>query len=165
MMNYQIVQLQAKKVAGLKIRTNNQSETMGREIGALWQKFYNGAFSSIPGQVTGYGIGLYTNYASDESGDYDMFACCEVTEEAVIPEQFETAVIPAGSYAEFVVHGDVQRDVAAFWEELWQMPLNRSFTGDFEEYRCTDSMENARIHIFIALKDAPKGETGNGSYS
>lgn len=165
MMNYQIVQLQAKKVAGLKIRTNNQSETMGREIGALWQKFYNGAFSSIPGQVTGYGIGLYTNYASDQSGDYDMFACCEVTEEAVIPEQFETAVIPAGSYAEFVVHGDVQRDVAAFWEELWQMPLNRSFTGDFEEYRCTDSMENARIHIFIALKDAPKGETGNVSYS
>ncbi len=165
MMNYQIVQLQEKKVAGFKIRTNNQSETMGAQIGALWQKFYNEAVSSIPGQVTGYGIGLYTNYASDQSGDYDMFACCEVTEKTALPEQFETAVIPAGRYAEFVVYGDVQHDVAAFWAELWQMPLHRSFTGDFEEYRCVDSMGNAQIHIYIALKDVPKGEQENGNCS
>ena len=94
-----------------------------------------------------------------------MFACCEVTEKTALPEQFETAVIPAGRYAEFVVYGDVQHDVAAFWAELWQMPLHRSFTGDFEEYRCVDSMGNAQIHIYIALKDVPKGEQENGNCS
>lgn len=32
-MNYEVVQLEEKTVAGLKIRTNNQNPNMGRDIG------------------------------------------------------------------------------------------------------------------------------------
>lgn len=36
------------------------------------------------------------------------------------------------------------------WDEIWKMNLNRSFTGDFEEYLNND-FENANIDIYIAL--------------
>lgn len=150
-MKFEIVDLNEKLVAGLKIRTSNQSETMQAEIGALWQTFYGGVFESIPSPVTGRGIGLYTNYASDASGEYDMLACCEVGPQSRLPEGIDTAVIPAGRYAKFVLHGDVQKDVAAFWAELWDMQLDRKFTADFEEYIVGDDQSNAEIHVFIAL--------------
>jgi predicted transcriptional regulator YdeE len=44
----------------------------------------------------------------------------------------------------------MQKAVADFWIELWQMDLNRSFQCDFEEYQNCD-MENAEIHIYISL--------------
>ena len=38
----------------------------------------------------------------------------------------------------------------AFWQELWEMNLNRSYRADFEEY--TDMLEDeAEITIYIAI--------------
>jgi predicted transcriptional regulator YdeE len=37
------------------------------------------------------------------------------------------------------------------WGEIWKMDLDRSFTGDFEEY-LTGDVENCDIDIYIALK-------------
>ena len=42
--------------------------------------------------------------------------------------------IPGGRYARFVVYGDMQAAVARFWQELWEMDLDRAF-----------------IHMYIAL--------------
>ena len=39
-MNYEIVNLEEKRVVGLAARTNNQSPEMGAVIGGLWEKFY-----------------------------------------------------------------------------------------------------------------------------
>ncbi len=41
--------------------------------------------------------------------------------------------------------------VAKAWDKIWKMDLDRSFTGDFEEYLNSD-FENADIDIYIALK-------------
>ncbi len=41
--------------------------------------------------------------------------------------------------------------VAKAWDEIWKIDLDRSFTGDFEEYLNSD-FENADIDIYIALK-------------
>ncbi len=41
--------------------------------------------------------------------------------------------------------------VAEAWQTIWGMDLDRSFTGDFEEYLNSD-WENADIDIYIALK-------------
>jgi len=59
--------------------------------------------------------------------------------------------IPAGSYAKFIVKGNVVTAVAEFWQELWKMDLNRAFVCDFEEYQNGDC-ENAEIHLYIGLK-------------
>lgn len=40
-MNYEIVNLEEKIVAGFSARTNNASPDMGKIIGGLWQKLYS----------------------------------------------------------------------------------------------------------------------------
>ena len=48
-MNYEIVKLEPKTVAGLMARTNNTAPDMGQVIGGLWQRFYaNGIHAQIP---------------------------------------------------------------------------------------------------------------------
>jgi len=50
------------------------------------------------------------------------------------------------------VKGDMQKAVADFWQQLWEMDLPRSFLCDFEEYQNSD-MEQAEIHIYIGLTE------------
>lgn len=58
--------------------------------------------------------------------------------------------IPAGRYAKFSVHGHMEKAVANAWKEIWQINLDRSYTGDFEEY-LNDDFEHCDIDIYIAL--------------
>lgn len=152
-MKYEIVKLEKKRVAGLSVRTRNTAPDMGEKIGGLWMRFYNEAFPAVPHKANDKAIGLYTNYEGDFQDAYDFFTCCEVNSLKDLPEGLTTTEIPAGSYAKFIVKGDVQKDVGAFWYELWQMDLPRAYTGDFEEYQPGGDMENAEIHIYIALKE------------
>lgn len=147
-MDYEIVSLEEKIVAGLCARTGNQEPDMGQVIGGLWEAFYSHA--AVPGKLTQKGIGLYTEYDADH---YTVMVGCEVESASSLPESVVTKVIPAGKYAKFIVHGNVQKDVASFWEKLWKMDLNRKFTCDFEEYQPEGDMDHAEIHIYIALND------------
>ena len=97
-------------------------------------------------------LGIYTDYASDASGDYTAMVACEVTGEETEQEGIEVRRIPAGKYAKFVIHGDMVKAVQNAWQEIWQMDLKRSFCYDFEEYQNSD-MENAEIHIYIGLQE------------
>ncbi len=69
-----------------------------------------------------------------------------------LPEGMVVRTIPAGTYAKFVVRGNMIKAVAEFWQELWKMDLPRAFVCDFEEYQNGD-MEDALVHIYIGLKD------------
>jgi hypothetical protein len=75
---------------------------------------------------------------------------CEVTTANEIPEKAIIKVIPAGTYAKFIVKGHMQQAVASFWQQLWSMPLDRSYVCDFEEYQ-DSCIDNAEIHIYISL--------------
>jgi len=66
-------------------------------------------------------------------------------------DELSVKIIPTGKYAKFSVHGHMEKAVAKAWGEIWKMDLDRSFTGDFEEYLTSD-WENADIDIYIALK-------------
>lgn len=152
-MKYEIVTLQEKKVVGVGARTSNSAPDMGAVIGGLWQKFFNeGVYSSIEHKVNEKALGLYTDYAGDDKGDYTAVVACEVEQVQRLPEGLCVRTIPAGRYAKFVVKGDMVQAVAAFWGELWQMDLPRSFICDFEEYQ-DERMEDAEIHIYIGLKE------------
>lgn len=153
-MQYEVVTLQKKTVVGLKTRTNNLAPDMGQKIGGLWQRLYGGVYERISNKTNGKSIGLYTNYASGDAGDYDVLVGCETTGEEPL-EGLERVEIPAGRYARFVVRGDVQQAVAACWAEIWSMDLPRSFTVDFEEYQPEGDMQNTVIHIYVALREEP----------
>jgi predicted transcriptional regulator YdeE len=146
-MNYEIVTLTEKIVAGVGATTGNSDPNMGKIISGLWDKLYQeGVNAAIKNKVNEYAIGLYSDYTADSY-------CVTVGNEVSKAENPELVVktIPAGRYAKFSVHGHMERAVAEAWGEIWQMDLNRSFTGDFEEYLTCD-IENCDIDIYIALK-------------
>lgn len=146
-MNYEIVNLEAKTMVGVNAVTGNDDPQMGKIIGGLWAKLYkDGIQATIKNKVNEYAIGLYSDYTKDS---YCVTAGCEVSK----PENAELTVkiIPAGKYAKFSIHGDMQKAVAEAWEKIWKMDLNRRFTGDFEEYLNSD-WENADINLFIAIQ-------------
>lgn len=153
-MNYEIIELEEKTVAGLTARTNNQSPDMAPVIGGLWERFYREAYAGIPGKKNDKAIGLYSGYAGDEMDDYDITVCCEIGEAdgEAVGEGICVKKIPAGRYARFIVTGDLHQAVMEFWQNLWGMKLNRAFTCDFEEYQNADG-NNAVIHMYISLKE------------
>lgn len=146
-MNYEIVNLEQKIVVGVSAITSNADPKMGEVISGLWEKLYQGGVNAaIKNKINEYAIGLYSDYSNDK---YCVTAGNEVSK----PENDELTVkmIPAGKYAKFSVHGHMEKAVAESWGEIWKMGLDRSFTGDFEEYLNSD-WENADIDIYIALK-------------
>ncbi|KGK92043.1 transcriptional regulator [Desulfosporosinus sp. HMP52] len=146
-MNYEIVNLAQKTIIGVSAITSNTDPKMGAVIGGLWEKLYQGGVNaSIKNKLNEYAIGLYSDYSDDQ---YCVTAGNEVSK----PENDELTVkiIPAGRYAKFSVHGHMEKAVAEAWSQIWKMDLNRSFTGDFEEY-LNSNWENADIDIYIALK-------------
>ncbi len=151
-MNYEIINLDEKTVAGYCARTNNTSPDMGQVIGGLWQKFYSDkGYPLIPNKTNSKALEIYTDYDNDEKSDYTVMVSCEVNDISNLPEYFNVIKIPAGKYAKFIVKGNMITAVAQFWQELWKMDLPRSFVCDFEEYQNADP-ENAEIHIYIGLK-------------
>lgn len=146
-MNYEIVNLEQKIVVGISAITANSDPKMGEIIGGLWKNmYYNGVSASINNKVNEYAIELYSDYSNDHY-------CVTAGKEVSKPENAELSVkiIPAGKYAKFSVHGHMEKAVAEAWGEIWKMDLDRSFTGDFEEYLNSD-WENGDIDIYIALK-------------
>ena len=146
-MKYEIINLKEKTVVGVSAITGNDDPEMGSIIGGLWGKLYqDGVNGRIKNKVNEYAIGLYSDYAKDK---YCVTVGNEVSKAE--DEELTVKIIPAGKYAKFSVHGHMERAVAEAWEEIWKMDLDRSFTGDFEEYLNSD-YENADIDIYIALK-------------
>lgn len=93
-----------------------------------------------------YAIGLYSDYSD---GKYCVTAGNEVSKAE--NEELTVKIIPAGRYAKFSVHGNMVTAVAEAWNEIQKIDLERSYTGDFEEYLNCD-WDNANIDIYIALK-------------
>ncbi len=151
-MQYELVQLEEKNVVGLRLKTRNSDPNMSTDIGALWQNFFmSGMPQKLVSRVNEKTIGLYTNYETDVNGAYDVLVCCEVAQVNSLPENAESEIIRAGKYAKFVVKGHMQQAVAEFWTALWAMNLDRRYSSDFEEYQPNSSMEQAEVHIYIAL--------------
>ena len=146
-MNYEIVNLEQKIVVGVSAITSNADPKMGEVISGLWQKLYQGGVNAaIKNKINEYAIGLYSDYSNAQY-------CVTCGNEVSKPENDELTVkiIPAGKYAKFSVHGHMEKAVAEAWGEIWKIDLDRSFTGDFEEYLNSD-WDNADIDIYIALK-------------
>lgn len=148
-MNYEIVNLEEKIFIGISERTGTNDPQCQAKIGGLWQKYMSeGICDSINNKANDYCVGLYSDYDFGNFS-YDILVGREVSE--AYDTRLTVKKIPGGRYALFKIKGDVVKDVSKAWEVIWKMNLDRSFTGDFEEYL---SNENgiAEINIYIALK-------------
>ncbi len=146
-MNYEIVVLEEKTIVGVSAGTGNQDPQMSKIIGGLWEKlFQEDVYPAIKNKENAYAIGLYSDYSEDS---YLVTAGVEVS--AAENPELTTKVIPAGKYAKFIMEGEMETIVAEAWEQIWQENLDRTFTGDFEEYLNHDAA-NAKIAIYIAIK-------------
>lgn len=154
-MKYEIVELQEKIVAGIKIKTTNQNGKAMQDIGTTWQKlFAEGIYERLPNKVNGKTIGLYTEYEGDFTKPYAFIAGAEVSQEFVGDEKVAIKIIPNGKYAKFVIIGDVKNSVGQAWQEIWNMDLKRKYTCDFEEYQNnSEDMQKQEIHIYIAIDE------------
>ena len=146
-MNYEIVNLEEKIVVGVSAITSNDDPNMGKIIGGLWEKLYQGGVNeTIKNKVNEYAIGLYSDY---EDNKYLVTAGNEVRK--VENEGLTIKKIPAGKYAKFSIEGHMEKAVAQAWNEIWKIDLDRSYKADFEEYLNSD-FNNAKIDIYISLK-------------
>lgn len=146
-MDYQIVNLEEKTIVGISTTSSNSDPEMTQKIGKLWEDLYQGGMKEkIKNKVNKYAIGLYSDYNGD---NYTVTAGNQVSKAE--NSEFTTKIIPAGKYAKFSVHGNMVDAVSQAWKDIWDIDLDRSYTGDFEEY-LNDDWENADIDIYIALK-------------
>ncbi|MBC2168369.1 GyrI-like domain-containing protein [Listeria booriae] len=116
-----------------EVRTNNFNDSqVADKIGALWEE----AKQYQQENQTFYGI--YMDYESDFSGDYTV----RVATDYQVFVGAETVVIPQQQYHVF----PVENDVFATWQEIWKLPLARSYVFDYEEY-----LPDGSILIHIGL--------------
>lgn len=154
-MNYDVIFLEEKTVTGYMVNTTNENNKAMTDIGVLWGKFLqNGAYNLISNRINEKSIGLYTDYEGDYTKPYNFLAGCEVLNSDNIPAGMAAKKIPGGRYARFSIKGDVQKAVGEFWTKLWELPLDRKYSADFEEYQNdSEDMTNQEIHIYIALNN------------
>ncbi|MFT8351380.1 GyrI-like domain-containing protein [Clostridium saccharoperbutylacetonicum] len=146
-MNYEVVNLEEKIVVGVSAITGNDDPNMGKTIGALWGKLYEGGINeTIKNKVNEYAIGLYSDYQDNKYLVTVGNEVCKAEDEGLTIKK-----IPAGKYAKFSIEGHMEKAVAKAWNKIWQMDLDRSYAGDFEEYLNSD-YNNAKIDIYISLK-------------
>lgn len=146
-MEYEIVNLDKKIVVGVGAYISNDDPNMGQVIGDLWKKFFQeGICNTVQNRANEHAIGLYSDYTQQ---GYHVLTGVEVSE--LNNSDLVSRVIPAGTYAKFCVHGNMETAVRNAWEKIWNMDLDRTFTGDFEEY-LNDDYDHADINLYIAIK-------------
>ncbi len=147
------IHLDEKRIIGFTAETSNSSPDMQQVINRLWQRlFAENAAEKIEGKLSLNPIGLYSDYAFSSGNTdarnlrYDVTAGFETDFNAAVPVGMAEKLIPAGEYAVFSAVGGAEA-AAALWQEIWNTPLDRRYSGDFELY-CG---ENGTVKIFIAL--------------
>ena len=147
------VKLEEKTIYGVKTRTTNENEMNPQtaKIGAIWQKFDSSVSVDYQGGEKVYGV--YSNYESDASGEFDVLAGYEKPSEGL-----DSVKIEKGKYLVFSKEFEGSDDssriqaVIATWGEIWEYFLDesseykRAYKSDFEFYKSQNEIE---IHISI----------------
>lgn len=143
------VTLEALTLHGLKTRTNNKAEmTPDGKIGPLWQEFY-GALGA-KGITPSTGFGVYTNFESDHTCDFDLIVSLE---ESAGLEGEVLVDVPAGTYLKFSATGPCPESCINLWGEIWayfesEEAPKRTYVADFEKY-----LSMTEVEIYIGIEE------------
>lgn len=147
-----IIQLPEKQAHGFCARTSNEAEQTPEtaQIGTLWQQFYQRTGTHLTAQSNVYGV--YTNYESDVTGLFDVYACTDNPMVAGLDE-VKTVTLQSGNYLKFSGAGEMPQAVIDTWGEVWayftstDCSHTRAYTTDFEVYTSPNEVE-----IYIAIQ-------------
>jgi len=154
----QLRQAGPKRVAGLALRTDNATESRagGGNIPGLWQRFRSEDWFARLEKLGAFGppLGVYSTYASDVNGSFQILAGREIAASTGVPAPLEVVSIPAGTYRVFESAGPLPESVVKGWQEVWAYfdrpgAAARAYTCDFEFY----SQEQA-VEIWVGVKHA-----------
>lgn len=163
MRNRKIVERPEVALVGIEAKTTNELEgdPDSARIPELWNRFYG---TGVPNRVShksgdGNLLELYTDYASDETGEYTVFIGYEVERVDDVPEGLVSRTIPAAKYLVFTSErGPVVESVQAAWRQIWSMSPDdlgekRAFVADFEVFdsRSADSSDG-EVDIYLSVR-------------
>ncbi len=130
---------------GLPLRTSPKQAQA--EIGAQWERFFHEKWlETIPNRLNDILYGLYINYEGDYQDPYTLIIGAQVSSIRSVPEGLMAYEIPAQTYAQFQVEGELPQALIAKWIEIWDTPLERTYSADFERY------DGGDISIFIGIR-------------
>ena len=149
------VQLEAFNIIGISVRTTNENNQAGIDIGALWGRFMaEGVSAKIPNKIDESVYSIYTEYEGDYTQPYTTVLGCRVESLDDVPEGLEGFTFEGGNYGSLTAKGDLTKGlVYGEWVKIWGMDLKRAYTADFEVYgEKAQNPTDAEVDIFIALK-------------
>lgn len=152
------------KLLGISVRTNNKNEIDPEKakIGELVHQFYaHNIVGKISNQVNpGTVMIVYTEYDSNEFGDYTCFIGVEVSSFESSTAGLDRLEIPGSSYQKFTTaSGKLPGVVINAWKTIWGMSSEdlggkRSYRADFEVYsQQSGESEQVSADIYIGLSE------------
>lgn len=150
-------------VAGYQVSTNNADELNGHgEIGKLWQRYMSQNLAAqIPDRADDRTIVVYSDYASDEKGEFSYLLGAVVKSVDRLSAGMTYRKIIPGPYAVLTTDkGPVTEVIQAEWRRIWTMPPaelggRRAFLTDYEVYdQRSANPQQAQVEIHIGLQPA-----------
>lgn len=152
----------AYQLQAATIRANNSAEGMG-QTGELWTAVLAGKLPLLFDSDGSFRAGIspvarYSNYSSDESGDYDLTI---LAAQAGFFEEMEQKTA-AGLYRKYETAdegGDIGACTRQAWELAWKEQaagtVKRSFTEDFESTVPSEYAPDGKAHcvLYIAVTE------------
>ncbi|MBV4421688.1 AraC family transcriptional regulator [Clostridium tyrobutyricum] len=151
----------AYKLKEVTVRTNNYEEGI-KVIGEIWKDIVSGKLPILFDTNHMFQQGIspvskYSNYSSDENGDYDL------TIMAVTVDFFQKmdAEVNKGFYKKYDEKdesGKVSVCTRKAWEKVWSEQksgdIHRTFTADFESTVPSEYTKDGKAHcyLYIAIK-------------
>lgn len=134
MIKNELMNKPAIKLVGLMTRTNNKNEMnaqtakIGELAGQFWQQ---NIANKIPNRKhPGVTLSVYTEYDSNEHGDYTYFIGEEVSSFDTIPADLQPLTIKAANYQKFTTPvGKIPEVVMTAWQKIWTMSAD-DFGGE-----------------------------------
>jgi len=147
-------------VIGVSVRTSKWKEAGGNgEIPNMWGRaMQDGTFDRIPNRADSNIFAVYTDYASDQSGECTYVLGARVTSIDKVPAGFVAVTIPAGRYAVLQTDKGPLPDVMPkVWKRIHAMPARelggeRAFKVDYEVFPAGFDWQNAQIDVHLGLK-------------
>jgi predicted transcriptional regulator YdeE len=160
-LNPRIVRQAGFTVIGVAARTNNAREaTADGVIGKQWARFMqDSVLAKIPNKLDHSVVAVYTDYASDHTGDYTFILGAKVSSATDVPPGMVAKTIPAGRYAVFTSEkGAGPTVVPELWMKINSLPKSASggdrvYRADFEIYdeRSADP-QNLQMDVYVGIR-------------
>ncbi len=154
--------MNSKFLVGMEVRTKNSDEMSPHgKIPKLWEEFLKKNISEIIKEKTSENIyGVYSNYESDHTGEYDYFIGYEVNDIKPYSNNNKLIIkkIMPGKYLIVTTEkGPMQKVLFDAWVKIWNMKGSdldgkRAFKTDFEIYPTQVSdPNNSVVDIYLGI--------------